>query len=120
VKTVTPIGKKEALRLTSAISMLSGAGKTTGANSSQYRELEQLQQDRLKFKKLSRRELQVANYIRDGLSTTKLSKKLNITAGTAKIHRKHIFRKLEIHKSAELISWLNKYFPGNNISANPD
>lgn len=53
---------------------------------------------------LSNREFEVSCLLLSGYSTKEISRKLNITIETIKVHRKHIYSKLGIHSHAELFS----------------
>ncbi len=58
-------------------------------------------------RQLTKRENEIAQLITDGLSNAMIAKKLNISIQTVNTHRKKIFKKLEVHKAAELIKKLS-------------
>lgn len=53
---------------------------------------------------LTNREFEVSCLLLSGYSTKEISRKLDITIETIKVHRKHIYTKLGIHSQAELFS----------------
>ena len=58
---------------------------------------------------LTSREIEVANFIVNGLSTKQIAEKLFISPYTVYNHRRNIFHKLKINRSSELISFaINK------------
>jgi DNA-binding CsgD family transcriptional regulator len=115
IKTDEPFDKNGDSKVISVISNLCNAMKINSIHYlAEYIINEKMPQKQLKLKRLSKREQEVAYCIKEGLSTSMLSKKLKISIGTAKIHRKHIYKKLDIHKTAELINWLNKYEQSTN------
>jgi len=58
------------------------------------------------IKKLSRREMQVANYIKSGQSTRQIAEALSIAEKTVEVHRYKILRKLKIRNSKVLITMM--------------
>ncbi|MGM0608101.1 MAG: response regulator [Candidatus Muiribacteriota bacterium] len=57
---------------------------------------------------LTKREQQVLLHISEGFSNPEISEKLNIALNTVKIHRKNIMKKLNVHKTADLIKYAIK------------
>jgi non-specific serine/threonine protein kinase len=55
---------------------------------------------------LSKRELEIARLVSDGMSNREIAEKLFLSKRTVDAHMEHIFGKLDISKRAELISWL--------------
>ena len=55
---------------------------------------------------LSRREVDVARGLADGLSNKEIARRLALAEGTVKIHRKNIYRKLNVHSRASVIAYL--------------
>lgn len=55
---------------------------------------------------LSRREVDVARGLADGLSNKEIARRLTLAEGTVKIHRKNIYRKLNVHSRASVIAFL--------------
>ena len=53
-------------------------------------------------KKLTERELEIAYLISQGLKSSEISEKLFLSVSTVATHRKHIFKKLNIHSAKEL------------------
>jgi DNA-binding CsgD family transcriptional regulator len=60
--------------------------------------------DRMSGKKLSERERQVALLMAQGLSTKQTARRLDIAPMTEAVHRRNIFRKLNIGSQTELVS----------------
>lgn len=56
---------------------------------------------------LSEREIEVINYIRDGLSSKEIADKLAISIKTIDVHRHNIFKKLKVKNTASLIHFIN-------------
>jgi DNA-binding NarL/FixJ family response regulator len=58
---------------------------------------------------LTKREIEVLQYIADGLNNTQIAEKLFISARTVETHRTNIMQKLDIHDAANLMRFaLNK------------
>lgn len=57
---------------------------------------------------LTRRQLQVAYLIASGKTTREVADTLGIRPRTADTHRSSVYRKLNIHRTAELIRWCLK------------
>lgn len=57
---------------------------------------------------LTPRELEIALFIADGLSTQQIAERLFRSANTVDTHRKNIFGKLDVHNVAELMNWLRE------------
>jgi DNA-binding CsgD family transcriptional regulator len=60
---------------------------------------------------LSKRELEIARLVGDGMSNREIAEKLFISTRTVDAHLEHIFGKLDICKRAQLISWLRGQLP---------
>ncbi|MCP3460117.1 response regulator transcription factor [Bradyrhizobium sp. CCGUVB23] len=56
----------------------------------------------LKF--LTKRELQIAHLVSEGLSNKAIGRRLETSDGTVKVHLHNIFQKLQIDKRAALIA----------------
>ena len=56
---------------------------------------------------LTTREIEIVNGITDGLSYKLVANKLNVSIDTVRKHIKNVYKKLQIHSKAELLS---KYF----------
>ena len=54
--------------------------------------------------RLSNREREIVTYVLQGHSTESIARHLDISPGTVKIHRKNIYRKLEISTQAQLFA----------------
>lgn len=54
---------------------------------------------------LGKREIEIIQCLADGHSSSEIAEKLFISEHTVKTHRKNIFKKLNIHKSSELIQY---------------
>ena len=54
---------------------------------------------------LSRRELEVAALLLEGMTDRQIAERLVITEGTAGVHVSHIFNKLGFHSRTEVASW---------------
>lgn len=59
------------------------------------------------FNSLTRREIEIVNLIRSGLSTTEVADKLNIAIKTVEVHRYNIFKKLNVKNSLSLVHMAN-------------
>lgn len=57
---------------------------------------------------LSRRELDIAKLIRDGLSSKEIAQKLDISLKTVEVHRYNILKKLNLPNSAALVNVVNQ------------
>lgn len=55
---------------------------------------------------LSRREVDVAEALADGLSNKEIARRLTLAEGTVKIHRKNIYRKLNVSSRASVVAYL--------------
>lgn len=53
---------------------------------------------------LTRREMNIINHIKEGLTSKEIAQKEGITAKTVEVHRYNILRKLNVHNVAELIN----------------
>ena len=52
--------------------------------------------------KLGNRERQVLQLVAEGLTSTMIADRLNISSSTVEVHRRNIMRKLNLHKAADL------------------
>jgi DNA-binding CsgD family transcriptional regulator len=64
---------------------------------------------------LSNRELEIARLLLSGFSTKGIAQRLEISAETVKVHRKHLYSKLSINSQSELFSLFIK----DNVHARP-
>lgn len=58
---------------------------------------------------LSRREIDVVQLIREGLSSREIAAKLNISLKTVEVHRYNILRKLKLRNTAALVNFINTH-----------
>jgi len=58
---------------------------------------------------LSRRELDIVELIRDGLSSKEIAMKLDISLKTVEVHRYNILKKLNLKNSAALVNFINTH-----------
>jgi two-component system, NarL family, response regulator NreC len=56
-----------------------------------------------RFESLSEREREIFQLIAEGHSNKEIARMLSISAATAETHRAHIFQKLDVHNTAELV-----------------
>lgn len=63
---------------------------------------------RTKFDELTRRELQILDYIKQGYSTKKVAEELNISYETVRTHLKNIYQKLHVHTLVEAMLLYNQ------------
>lgn len=56
---------------------------------------------------LSRREIDIAQLIRQGLSSKEIAERLDITLKTVEVHRYHILKKLNLKNTASLVNFIN-------------
>lgn len=61
--------------------------------------------EEVKKHKLSEREIEIIKLLADGRSSSEIGEALFISDHTVKTHRKNILRKLDLHKSSELIHY---------------
>jgi DNA-binding NarL/FixJ family response regulator len=61
-----------------------------------------------KINQLTKRELEIINMIKDGLSSKEIAEKLFISKRTVEVHRYNIFRKLDVNNITSLIKLTNK------------
>jgi DNA-binding NarL/FixJ family response regulator len=57
---------------------------------------------------LSRRELDIARLIRDGLSSKEIALKLDISLKTVEVHRYNLLKKLNLPNAAALVNFINQ------------
>ncbi|MEL7027900.1 MAG: helix-turn-helix transcriptional regulator [Pseudomonadota bacterium] len=69
---------------------------------------------------LTRREFDVLQLLLRGNSIELISKKLNITVGTIKVHRKHIYAKLKIRSQSEIFALFLDVVTATNYDPNAD
>lgn len=58
---------------------------------------------------LSRREIDIAQLIKDGLSSKEIAMKLDISIKTVEVHRYNILKKLHLKNTAALVNFLNTH-----------
>jgi DNA-binding NarL/FixJ family response regulator len=58
---------------------------------------------------LSLREMEMIDFVRQGLSSKEIAAKVNISVKTVEVHRYNILRKLSLRNSAELVNYINHY-----------
>lgn len=58
---------------------------------------------------LSRRELDIVELIRDGLSSKEIAVRLNISLKTVEVHRYNILKKLNLKNTAALVNFINAH-----------
>lgn len=56
---------------------------------------------------LSRRELDIVNLIKEGLSSKEIAQKLDISLKTVEVHRYNILKKLKLKNTAALVNFIN-------------
>ena len=56
---------------------------------------------------LSKREIEVVQLIKEGLSSKEIAKSLNISLKTVEVHRYNILRKLKLKNTAALVNFIN-------------
>ena len=56
---------------------------------------------------LSRRELDIVNLIKEGLSSKKIAEELDISLKTVEVHRYNILKKLNLKNTAALVNFIN-------------
>ncbi len=61
----------------------------------------------LKIDLLTSKEIQIASCIKEGLRSTDIASKMNISIKTVEVHRYNIFKKLRVKSSISLINLLN-------------
>ena len=61
-----------------------------------------------KLNQLTKREMQIVEMLRDGLSSKEIAEKLSISNRTVEVHRYNIFRKLEVNNVVSLIKLVNE------------
>jgi DNA-binding NarL/FixJ family response regulator len=58
---------------------------------------------------LSKRELTIASFVKDGLSSEAIGNELSISRKTVEVHRYNILRKLKLPNTAMLVNYINKH-----------
>jgi DNA-binding NarL/FixJ family response regulator len=58
---------------------------------------------------LSLREMEIIDFIKQGLSSKEIAATANISVKTVEAHRYNILRKLSLRNSAELVNYINRY-----------
>jgi DNA-binding NarL/FixJ family response regulator len=61
-----------------------------------------------KLNQLTKREMQIVEMLRDGLTSKEIAEKLLISNRTVEVHRYNIFRKLEVNNVVSLIKLVNE------------
>ena len=61
-----------------------------------------------KFQDLTKRELQILDYVNRGYSTRKIADDLHISYETVRSHLKNIYQKLHVHTAVEALLLYNK------------
>jgi DNA-binding NarL/FixJ family response regulator len=56
---------------------------------------------------LSKREIEVVQLIKEGLSSKKIARSLDISLKTVEVHRYNILRKLKLKNTASLVNFIN-------------
>ncbi len=56
---------------------------------------------------LTEREIQIINFIKEGLSSKEIAEQLNISLKTVEVHRHNILKKLKLKNSASLVNFIN-------------
>jgi DNA-binding NarL/FixJ family response regulator len=56
---------------------------------------------------LTEREMQIINFIKEGLSSKEIATNLNISLKTVEVHRHNILKKLKLKNSASLVNFIN-------------
>jgi DNA-binding NarL/FixJ family response regulator len=56
---------------------------------------------------LTEREMQIINFIKEGLSSKEIASSLNISLKTVEVHRHNILKKLKLKNSASLVNFIN-------------
>jgi two-component system, NarL family, nitrate/nitrite response regulator NarL len=67
--------------------------------------------------KLSVKEVQVLNYVRDGAPNKVIAHKLEITEATVKVHVKAIMRKIGVSNRTQAAMWASQRLPRSGVSA---
>jgi two-component system, NarL family, nitrate/nitrite response regulator NarL len=67
--------------------------------------------------KLSVKEVQVLNYVRDGAPNKVIARKLEITEATVKVHVKAILRKIGVSNRTQAAMWASQRLPRSGESA---
>ncbi|MEI6948797.1 response regulator transcription factor [Paraflavisolibacter sp. H34] len=60
---------------------------------------------------LTQRELEIIEFIRKGNSSKEIAESLHLSVKTVEVHRYNILKKLNLHRSSELIEFINKHLP---------
>ncbi|CAB3804622.1 Nitrate/nitrite response regulator protein NarL [Paraburkholderia caffeinitolerans] len=58
---------------------------------------------------LTPREMEVLDYLGEGMCNKVIGRKLGISAGTVKVHVKHVLRKLDLHSRLEAVVWRHEH-----------
>jgi DNA-binding NarL/FixJ family response regulator len=58
---------------------------------------------------LSEREMEIIEFIREGLASKEIARKIDIDVKTVEVHRHNILKKLKVKNSAELIQYINTH-----------
>ncbi len=57
---------------------------------------------------LTEREIQIINFIKDGLSSKEIAMILNISLKTVEVHRHNVLKKLKLKNAASLVNFINQ------------
>ncbi|MGV3527935.1 MAG: response regulator [Flavisolibacter sp.] len=68
-----------------------------------------LDEEKAGVQALSKRELEIIEYIKEGMTSREIADKLFISTKTADAHRYNILRKLKLKNTAALINYVNQY-----------
>ncbi|ANE53204.1 response regulator transcription factor [Flavisolibacter tropicus] len=63
----------------------------------------------VKITQLSKREFQIVEAVKEGLSSKEIGRKLGITLSTVNVHRTKILKKLNLSNAAALVDYVNNY-----------
>lgn len=74
-----------------------------------YRQEQQPDAERPDINILSSRELEIAEFIKQGLSSREIAKRLEVSIKTIEVHRYNIFKKLRLPNIASLINFLSHH-----------
>lgn len=58
---------------------------------------------------LTAREVEVLDYLVEGMCNKVIARKLGISVGTVKVHVKHVLRKLDLHSRLEAVVWRHEH-----------
>lgn len=61
---------------------------------------------------LSKREIEIIDFIKDGFSSKEIAKELGISLKTVEVHRHNILKKLQLSNTAALVNYINLHSMG--------